>query len=438
MKKLPKKGQLTFDERVQIMSALNSNYSLQRISDLLNRSVSTIRREIKRHSMISTNVSVGQRKNRCEFYKTCTRTNICNKASCKDRLCYLCKDCNKRCPDFILRTCKHLEKPSFVCNGCDRVNKCPLDKRIYDAQHAENTRSLVLKESRQGANLTHDELKALKTILLPRLQKGQSIHAIMVSSPEHFTVNEKTLYRYRDLGLLDIGRHYFPRMCTLRPRKKPVEHKVDRKCRVKRTFEDFKKFIAAAPNTPVVEMDSVIGIKGGKCLLTIMFVDSGFMLAFLRDTNNAASVTAAFKQINTILNEIGEISFGELFTALLTDNGSEFSDPVEIEKMGHKTHPCNVFYCDPCNSNQKSQIERNHEFIRKILPKGTSFNNLTQEDINLTMSHINSYVRPSYGDMTPLARFSATFGQKLLDALGIKEIPAEEINLTPGLLKERI
>ena len=103
-----------------------------------------------------------------------------------------------------------------------------------------------------------------------------------------------------------------------------------------------------------------------------MFVDSGFMLAFLRDTNNAASVTAAFKQINTILNEIGEISFGELFTVLLTDNGSEFSDPVEIEKMGHKTHPCNVFYCDPCNSNQKSQIERNHEFIRKILPKGTS------------------------------------------------------------------
>jgi IS30 family transposase len=161
-------------------------------------------------------------------------------------------------------------------------------------------------------------------------------------------------------------------------------------------------------------------------------------LAFLRDTNNAASVTAAFKQINTILNEIGEISFGELFTVLLTDNGSEFSDPMEIEKMGHKTHPCNVFYCDPCNSNQKSQIERNHEFIRKILPKGTSFNNLTQEDINLMMSHINSYVRPSYGDMTPLARFGATFGQKLLDALGIKEIPAEEINLTPGLLKERI
>ena len=40
--------------------------------------------------------------------------------------------------------------------------------------------------------------------------------------------------------------------------------------------------------------------------------------------------------------------------------------------------------------------------------------------------------------MTPLARFSATFGQKLLDALGIKEIPAEEINLTPDLLKERI
>ena len=438
MKLTPKKGQLTFEERVQIMSGLNSNKSLLEIANLLNRCVSTIRREVKRHTTISTDVSVGQRKNRCLFHKTCKRTNVCQKATCKNRLCHLCKDCNKFCPDFLLRTCKNLENPAFVCNGCEKINKCPLDKRVYDAQQAESTRRLVLKESREGASLTHEELKTLKNILLPRLQQGQSLHSIMVTSPGLFNVNEKTLYRYRDLGLLDIGRHYFPRMCMLRPRKKPVEHKVDKACRKERTFKDFQERMATISDTPLVEMDSVIGIKGGKCLLTLMFIDSGFMLAFLRDANNSASVENAFKKINLILEEINEHSFGEVFPVLLTDNGSEFSDPTAIENLGSETHPCKVYYCDPYNSNQKSQIERNHEFIRKILPKGTSFNTLTQEDVNLMMSHINSYVRPSYGDVSPIALFRETFGQKILDALEIKEIPAYEINLTPDLLKKRI
>ena len=62
MKKLPKKGQLTFDERVQTMSASDSNRSLQRISELLNGRASTTRREVKRLTIALTSIAAGQRK----------------------------------------------------------------------------------------------------------------------------------------------------------------------------------------------------------------------------------------------------------------------------------------------------------------------------------------------------------------------------------------
>ena len=87
-------------------------------------------------------------------------------------------------------------------------------------------------------------------------------------------------------------------------------------------------------------------------------------------------------------------------------------------------------------SNQKSQCERNHEFIRMVLPKGTTFDNLTQADVDLMMSHINSYARPSLGDCTPFDLFEACFGKGLLKKLGIRKIPANEIILNPDLLKK--
>ena len=62
--------------------------------------------------------------------------------------------------------------------------------------------------------------------------------------------------------------------------KKPV--RVDKQCHVGRTYEDFEAYLAANPDIPVVEMDSVEGRKGGKVLLTIYFRNSSLMLAFIR------------------------------------------------------------------------------------------------------------------------------------------------------------
>ena len=50
---------------------------------------------------------------------------------------------------------------------------------------------------------------------------------------------------------------------------------------------------------------------------------------------------------------------------------------------------------------KKDQLKKNHEFIRYILPKGSSFKNITQEDCNLIMNNINSLCRNSLKGKSP-------------------------------------
>lgn len=141
-------------------------------------------------------------------------------------------------------------------------------------------------------------------------------------------------------------------------------------------------------------MDSVEGRKGGKVLLTLHFVKAELMLAFLRDANDSQSVLNCFDRLYL---ELGSNVFSSLIPLILTDNGSEFSNPKAIESDRQGNPRTRIFYCDPSSPGQKASIEKNHEFIRYVLPKGTSFDSLAQADISLLMDHINSYSRESLG-----------------------------------------
>ena len=179
-------------------------------------------------------------------------------------------------------------------------------------------------------------------------------------------------------------------------------------------------------------MDSVIGRVGGKVLLTLMFTWCGFMLAFLRDRNDSQSVIDVFGRLWTAA---GAERFRRLFPVLLTDNGSEFSNPTALELDPEGNRRTRVFYCDPRATNQKARIERNHEFLRMVFPKGTSFDNLSQADVDLTMSHVNSYSRPTLEDKSPFALFAFAYGADFPGHLGIRKIAPNEIHLKPALIR---
>ena len=62
-------------------------------------------------------------------------------------------------------------------------------------------------------------------------------------------------------------------------------------------------------------------------------------------------------------------------------------------------------------------------------------NDYTQEQIDLMMSHINSYSRKKLGNKSPYEVFEFQYGRKILDAFHLQKIPADEIILSPDLLK---
>jgi IS30 family transposase len=165
---------------------------------------------------------------------------------------------------------------------------------------------------------------------------------------------------------------------------------VDKTCRIGRTYEDFISFIRENPDTPIIEIDSVEGVKGGKVLLTIHFVEPQFMLAFLREANTSRSVIDIFEDLYIKLTPK---VFTKLFQIILGDNGSEFSNPSAIEFDSQGNRRTRIFYCDPSSPYQKGAAENNHELICRIVPKGFSFNRFTHDDINKMMNNINSYTR---------------------------------------------
>ena len=412
---------LTKDDRYTIENNLNNHVSLKQISRIVQKHPSSISREIRNHYITKHTGSVGRRFNNCLYRKTCpNRGNNCN---------------IKNCVDFVEEKCPSLNRSPYVCNGCKKRTQCTLSKRFYDAHYAQEEYEDNLKESRCGVVITQEEVEHLNDVLTPLIKEnGQSIHHAVINNKNKIMFSEKKIYKLIDLGLLNVRNIDLPRKVRFRQRKKETTvYKVDKNCIKNRTYEDFLKYMDENPDTPIVEMDSVIGKKGGKVLLTLHFVNCSFMLAFLREHNDAQSVIDIFNYLQDIL---GINKFKELFILILTDNGSEFSNPTEIEfdlNTGEKR--TQIFYCHPSSPYEKGSCEVNHELLRRILESGSSFDHLTQEDVNLIMSHINSYKRKKLNNVSPFTLFSTIYGKDTLDKLNIREINSNDINLTPNILK---
>lgn len=143
------------------------------------------------------------------------------------------------------------------------------------------------------------------------------------------------------------------------------------------------------------------------------------------------------KIFNDLKSLLGIDEFKRLFEVILTDNETEFSDPESIEfdlNTGEKV--CSLFYCDPNCSWQKGSIEKNHEYIRYILPKGTSFASLTQEDYYLVASHINSVPRLSLNNNFPYDSALLFIEKNNINKFQIKKIDYDDIDLSYRLLRK--
>lgn len=431
-----KQKHLTLDSRIIIETQLNSRNSFKAIARLLGKDCTTISKEIKNHICFEKTGALGKAFNDCKLshFQQCQTNKVCKVCDLRtNRPCWTCGRCIHSCIFYEKFICPKLSKPPYVCNGCTQRSKCTLEKHYYKASYAQKEYELVRSESRSGFALSEAELKQIDDIVSPLLKKGQSLHHIALHHADELMKCERTLYSYINNGMFSARNIDMPRTIRMRPRKSlPKILKVDKSCRIGRDWKCFQDYCKEHPDLPVRQMDSVEGIKGGSVLLTIHFVEQQLQLAFLRSHNDSQSVIDIF---NRLYLELRPDIFIEIFPILLADNGSEFSNPSAIEFDAQGNSRSRIFYCNASAPYQKPNCENNHEMIRRIIPKGVDIGQYSQEQIDLMMSHINSYARKNLGNKSPYDVFAFQYGEKILEAFNLKRIPADEIVLTPELLK---
>lgn len=420
---------LTLDERNFIEQELAKNTSFRNIAKYLSKDPTTISKEVRKHRIRKDGQAIHVNFNHCAKKYNCHRKNLCNPRCSKE--CRHCNNCNDVCSDFVDGTCFRLTHAPYVCNGCTEKFGCKLTKYYYRALPSFNSYKTTLSEARQGINMTELELSNLDRIVSPLIKKGQSISHIHKTNDLPCT--RATLYNYVSKNCFSARAIDLPRMVKMKKRKQKRTEPKDTFARTNRTYDDFLKYIELHPDLPIVEMDTVEGIKGGKVLLTFLFRASRLMLAFILSEKTQKEV---FRIFNMLEYGLGTELFEKTFPIILTDNGTEFGNPLSLEFNNEGIGRTRIFYCNPRASYQKGMLEKNHEFIRYVLPKGTSFDNLVQPNIDKMINHINSLARESLSWNTPIEVAMVTLDKKVIKKLNLKKVPANEIQLTPKLLKK--
>lgn len=387
---------LDLNKRIKIEKGIENNWTFAKIANEINKSPRTISYEILKNRNVEHCLSWVNK------YKTCEKTL----------------------------------KPPYVCNACPNRKGCRKTRYYYYAEDAQGKYERLRSESRKGIDMTSTEFKHLNDIVSNEIKNGHSFSMIVRNHKDEFPVGKRTWYNYVENGYLDIINLDLPRKVRYKKRKKNNLNipKKDTKIRINRTYENFKDYVKNYNdnnfNINIVEMDTVEGVKGESLLLTLLWRQANFMLAYKIENKETNSVNNFFINLKELL---GYEQFHELFPIILTDNGVEFSKPDVIEFNGYHVYKTNLFYCDPGHSEQKGKIENNHEYIRRFIPKGISFNDYNQDDINLMINHINSVKRDSLSGDNPYTLMKEFLPQKIIDLFDIKEFNQKDIILNKKL-----
>ena len=329
--------------------------------------------------------------------------------------------------------CPLLDKAPFVCNGCPkRRQNCGYQKIFYLAKQAQKQYEQTLVEAREGTPLNSQTFWDMDKIISDGVKKGQHIYHILKT--HNLDVSSSTVYRHIRKGYLSIAPIDLARAVKFKDRRKNNLPSIPKEAKKGRSYEDFQNYLSLNQLNYWLEMDTVMGRIGGKVLLTFNLSFCNFIFARLLDNKTALEVTKHLYDIKNTLYQADK-DFFQLFPVILTDNGGEFArvDDIEMDVRGESK----LFFCDPNRSDQKGRIEKNHTLIRDILPKGTYFDNLTQKDINLICSHVNSVKRAALNGKSAYELFTFTYGEEISKLLGISKIPAEDVCQSSKLLQHK-
>lgn len=389
-----KNKHLTLDDRIEIQECLVKGLTFKAIGERIGKNQTTISREVKIHMKPHTN----------SFVRT-----------------------DEVCPKLL--------KAPFVCNGCEKKSRssCPYRRQLYNAQKAQSEYLTLLVESRSGISLNKESFYETERIISEAVQNGQHIYHIIQSND--LPISTATVYRHIKRRYYSITPIDLPRAVKFKPRNSKESEYVPKWAREGRTFDDFLAFVEDNSDMPLVQLDTVIGRIGGKVIMTVHFVNSDFMFGLLLDNKTAAEAANKIQQLKAELKALN-FNFGDIAPLLLTDNGGEFSLVSAFENDTDGNAESHMFFCQPHSPQEKAEIEKNHTLFRDIVKPGTSFDDFTQETVNLIFSHVNAVKRKQFNGKSAYDMFSFSYSEMLASALGISFVPANEVIQSPKLLRK--
>ena len=153
-------------------------------------------------------------------------------------------------------------------------------------------------------------------------------------------------------------------------------------------------------------MDSVIGQRGKSknTLLVLTERKTRDEIIFKLPDHTDEAVVAALDRLERKWGDM----FRQIFKTITVDNGSEFADVAGLERSvlaeGEKrTH---LYYCHPYSSWERGTNEVTNKMVRRKVPKGTNFDDKTDEEIEKIEDWINNYPRRIHDYHTAAERFN--------------------------------
>ena len=428
---------LTLSDRIGIEKGLNNSLSFAEIGRQIHKDPTTVSKEVRKHTKVKEFNGYGNIpcQANADIHSRCMLKHACGNMDC-DMPCRMCRSfrCSDICKEYRPQQCGRLNKAPYVCNGCGKRVNCKMDKKLYSSKYADDCYRELLTSSREGINQTPESIQRMNDILTPLVKKGQSIAHIYATHADDMKCSRRTVYEYIDSGVFDVRNIDLRRKVKYRKRKKPTDTSAkDRSYRKGHNYEDFRERVDQNPESSIVEMDCVEGSKTSrKVLLTMTFRRTNLVLIFLLASQTQEEVLRVF---NLLEERLGSILFRRLFEIILTDGGSEFANREGLEHSSGKGTRTTVYYCDPYSFWQKGCCEKNHEYIRYVRKKGSSFDDLEQSDVDLLANHINSTKRDSLNGHSPFELSQLLLDEKLLTVMNYRAVDPDDVMLTPELLK---
>lgn len=288
---------------------------------------------------------------------------------------------------------RELKRGQYTHRNSDWTEETRYSPDIADDRYRENLKAKGpdLKIGKDHRLAEHIEAKIADDKYSPAAVLGE-IQAQGLDFVTSISIN--TLYSYIDKGIfLRLTNKSLPVKGT----RKRGYNKVKKAARPPRgeSIEKRPEEIANRDTFGHWEMDTVVSARPCKKVLLVLTerLSRKEIVRQLFD-KSAASVVRALDDLEKRLGEM----FPLIFKSITCDNGTEFSDCIGIERSGSGSgQRTKTYYCHPYSAYERGSNENQNKLLRRHVPKGTNFEDLTDERVEYMENWVNNYPRALFG-----------------------------------------